>query len=64
MQKTHLIKDCYQKYRKYLNLAIRKQTNLILKGAKDPNRCFRKEDIMIASKHMNRLSALYAIMEL
>ena len=54
-------KGLLSKIQKILNK--KKTNNLIKKGAKDPNWCFREKDILIASKHMNRCSASYAIME-
>lgn len=59
MQKTHLIKDSYQKYRKYS--AIRKQTTQLKKGQKTQISASGKR-IYVASKHMNRCSVSYAIM--
>ena len=52
---TQLIKDYYPNYTKNQQLS-KKMNNLIKKGAKDLNRRLTKEDIQVASKHMNRCS--------
>ena len=62
MQKTYLIKDCYQKHtRNIYKSAGRKQKNMTKKWGRDLNRHLTREDIQMENKHKKIRSKSYII---